>query len=208
MSTAVRTNTTPEGWQQVKYAYRGRMVRTQRMNLEIYALRETSGANARLFSNIKNTVTWTATRLFDTKYVFHFRVPLPLDTFCLRKENVQRFTLDIRAGTHVGCSHLQHLLLWNKFEAQFRAVARIRKTYSLPIFGSRHSNHTQYNFIFLYFLWAQSVIRIAHASSSAVEARKDINANWKLEMFGLNQWWANVFGRGPKKKEKTSGGPM
>jgi hypothetical protein len=25
---------------------------------------------------------------------------------------------------------------------------------------------------------------------------------------GLEQLWANVFGRGPKKKEKTLGGPM
>ena len=144
-----RNTTTLEGWQQVKYAYTRRKVRTQRMNLEIYALCDNSGANAHFFGYIKHTVTRTATGLFDTKYVLHFPVPLPFDTFSLRKKK-QRFTLDIRAGTHVGRSRLQHLLVSNKFEAQFRAVARIRRTHGLPIFGSRNSKHTKYNFIFLY----------------------------------------------------------
>jgi len=85
-----RNTTTPEGWQQVKYAYTGRKVRTQRMNLEIYALRDTWGAIAYFFSNIKHAVMRTAARLFDTKYVLHFPVPLPFDTVCLRKKRTNK----------------------------------------------------------------------------------------------------------------------
>jgi len=56
------------------------------MNLEIYALCDTSGANAQFFSNIKSNVTRIATGLFDTKYVLRFPVPLPFDAFCPRKK--------------------------------------------------------------------------------------------------------------------------